>query len=385
MLTLSLTERYISYFFVAFLSRHQFAGCSGEDCADLQSLVPSSPSLQCTIAALSSLSMESSGGGSSSTPGSRTSLSYYQNAVSSLRPELRKFDLDNASMTDSTLWTTLLLSIFELMYDASGFAFDIHFVQGTSTLLRCNSPQYFLQRHKRPFLRLARALETMRAVAYWDNTHFEDARWRDAIDNTVAEGDSLCDSSALEAMYRIVGAFANLKSSAKSTVQSTESQDLDEAQRTFLQQTVSEAWCLQDSLHLWYSTATSQCADRSPPDPQLLLALLYYHALSLNVPWMFKQHPHYVYMELLAPTSTAQENQSHVSDIIVLSESALERGTFAAIQLLWPVRAAGTHCVDIAMSNRVLAVLSKVDRSGFAIARRYKDDLFKHWRKTGLR
>ena len=413
MLTPSSTEGYISYFFVGFLSRHQFAGSSGEDCGDLQTSAQDSPSLRCAIAALSSLCMDSSVRPSSPTSGFRTSFLYYQKAVSLLRSELGKVDDDNASTIDSTLWTTLLLSIFELMYDATGSGFNVHFVQGTSTLLQCKSPEYFLQQRKRPFLRLARALELMRAVAYWDMTYFEDARWRRAIDNTTTEGDPLSGSSALEAMYKIVGAFTNLKSSAKRTVQSTQPQDLDGEHRTLLQQTVNEAWHLQDSLHLWYSTAMSQRADRSTryhcnedlaegtsgasmsedamictlttADPQLLLALLYYHALSLNIPSMFKQHPHYAYMEILAPTSTAQENQSHVSNIIMLSESALKLGTLAEMQLLWPVRAAGTHCVDIVTSDQVLEILAQVDRSGFAIARRYKADLCRHWRKNDLR
>ena len=120
-------------------------------------------------------------------------------------------------------------------------------------------------------------------------------------------------------------------------------------------------------------------------DPQLLLALLYYHALSLNIPSMFKQHPHYAYLEISVPTSTAQENQSHVRNDIMLSESALSLSPFPEVQLLWPVRAAATHCIDIAMSDRVLEALTEVDKSGFAVARRYKDDLFRHWRKTGLR
>ena len=284
--------------------------------------------------------------------------------------------------------------------------------RGTSTLLRCKSPEYLLQQRKRPFLRLARALEMMRAVAYWDNYHFEDARWRSAIDDTTTVGDPLCGSSALEAMYEIVGAFTNLKSSAKRTVQSTQPQDLDGPRKTFLQQIVAKAWYLQDSLTIWYSTATGRLADRSNPyrfnegmaegisgasmsedgmiststndDAQLLLALLYYHVLSLNIPSMFKQHPHYAYIEILTPTSTAREKQSHVSNIIMLSESALKLGTFAAVQLLWPIRAAGTHCADIVMSDKVLEIIAHVDRSGFAIARRYRDDLIKHWSKTGL-
>ena len=120
-------------------------------------------------------------------------------------------------------------------------------------------------------------------------------------------------------------------------------------------------------------------------DAQLLLALLYYHALCLNIPSIFKQHPHYAYIEVLAPTSSAQEKERHVSNIIILSESALKLGIFAALQLLWPIRAAGTHCVDIETSDQVLEILAHVDRSGFAIARRYKGDLFRFWRKTGLR
>ena len=235
MLTLSSTERYFSYSFFVFLSRHLITGSSGRDCADLRSLVQGSASLQYTVVALSSLSINSSERRSSSAPGSRTSLSHYQQAVSSLRLELRKLDEDNAPTTDSTLWVTLLLSIFELMYDTSGSGFNLHFVQGTFTLLRCKSTAYFMQRRKRPFLRLARAFDVLRAVAYWDNPHFEDAPRRDAIDDTVVEGDPLGGSSALEAMYKIVGAFANLKASAKSTVQSTHPQDLAEAQRTFLQ------------------------------------------------------------------------------------------------------------------------------------------------------
>ena len=409
MLTPSPTERCVSYFFVAFLSRHQFAGNYGEDYQDLQTLIQDSRSLQCAMAALSCLSTDRSERRSSSTPSSTVSFRHYQEAVSLLRSELRKIDRNHTLMTDSVLWTTLLLSIFELMHDASGHGFNVHFVQGTSMLLGRKSPKYFLQRRKLPFLRLARALELMRAVAYWDNTYFEDAHWRSAIDDTITEGSPLCGSLALEAIYKIVGAFTRLKSLAKGIVCSKQPQDLDEAQNTFLQQTANEAWYLHESLQLWYSTAvchpagiwashhrpehsseaTSTCEDDRPSrltaDPQLLLSLLYYHALSLNIPSMFKQHPHYAYMDISAPISTTQEIQSHVSNIVRLSESALRLGSFAEVQLLWPVRAAGTHCADITMSDRVLEILTQVDRSGFAIARRFKDDLFRHWRKTGLR
>ncbi len=128
----------------------------------------------------------------------------------------------------------------------------------STSILSKAPPRYFGATHrsiscndsKRPFLRLARALETDASCCVLgqlltSKTH----AGASAIDDTVAEGDPLCGSSALEAMYRIRRSFRKpqIVGEEHSAIHSS-LKTLMEHQRTFLQQTATEAWCLQDSL-----------------------------------------------------------------------------------------------------------------------------------------
>ena len=117
---------YISHLFSSFLHQHSFIGQIGNEHRDLKGLISSSSSLHNAALALGALDLELYKRPGSALVKPATALKYYHEAVKSLQDDIAHSEVsvkeDNAS-----LWSTILLGIFELMYDLSGNAFLAHF------------------------------------------------------------------------------------------------------------------------------------------------------------------------------------------------------------------------------------------------------------------
>lgn len=78
------------------------------------------------------------------------------------------------------LRATILLSVFELMYDASGNGFVAHFVHGTTALAhRVDDPRSVIL--GRSLYDTVKIFELTRAFNFWGPTFLEQSQWRTSL------------------------------------------------------------------------------------------------------------------------------------------------------------------------------------------------------------
>ena len=304
-----------------------------------------------------------------------------------LRSELGRPNADRHNQ-DDLLWSTLLLSIFELMCDTTGGGFLFHFVQGTASLLQAQGPDYCLESSHRSFFRLARMFEIGRAVVFWDGTFLQDRKWQDAI-RAVSESDGNANpSGTFEELLALLAEVITLNHETKALASTTTPVNLQPHHIEQLHNAAMEGLELERYFELWHTSLinrSSSTASKSHPDEsQFLLALIYYHTTSMNIISTFSNHLHFAYLDLNVPTHTPSQTQSHVNAILDLVERALQRTTLASPLLLWPLRAAGSRSVTKEQLKRVVELLREVSRKGFVVARSFEESLRRQWAVRGL-
>ena len=393
-------DRCITHLFTSFVRQHDFTGQPHGQYQDLERLIHSSPCLQNAALALSSLDLESKEHAASGS-GQNDALKYYGNAITLLRSELGRENRESGNQ-DSLLWSTLLLGMFELMYDTTGDGFLFHFVQGTSALLRAQGPAYCLQKDHRRFFRLARMFEMSRAVVFWNDTFLQETQWQCAIKN-MRDNDGPVDSSeAFEELLALMGKVIRLNHDTQSVISKTTPASSQPHHIEQLRSVALQGLEIQRCLELWhsktlkYSAATSE----SPPDtqssilsryavhtisePQTLLALIYYHTATMNVISNFSPHLHFPYLSISVPSLSLTQMQEHVNANLDLVAHALYRTALAGAMLLWPVRAAGVRSVTREQLVRVDLLLREIEKRGFVVARSFGRTLRQQWARKGL-
>ena len=136
---------YVTHLFNSLLNRHNITARSskqsGNDSANLLALLHASPALQNAALAVAALNFDlykaSVNRHSIRSRDARRALQHYHDAVVVLRRDIVDYETSGppeAKCKARLLWTTLLLAIFELMYDGTKHGFMTHFVHGTTVL-----------------------------------------------------------------------------------------------------------------------------------------------------------------------------------------------------------------------------------------------------------
>jgi hypothetical protein len=102
-------------------------------------------------------------------------------------------------------------------------------------------------------------------------------------------------------------------------------------------------------------------------ESELLLSLIYFHAISIYLSGIYDYHPQIFSSTVVLPTLSQSEIDYHLSSIIKLTGYALETN-LASLLFFFPLRVAAARSRTTQYRSDVLALLRKVRCKGFAIS-----------------
>lgn len=132
---------------------------------------------------------------------------------------------------------------------------------------------------------------------------------------------------------------------------------------------------LQTAVNNWHHQANkSFCSS----DPQLLLALIYYHGISIFLSGIYDYRTFWT--SYLTPQLTEDEIQHHVQAILTMTEKALYGTNLAGILFFFPLRVAGARSGGNSVSQiRIITMLKAIQARNFVVADAFVDDLRSLW------
>ena len=173
-----LSSRCVKRFFDDFLGLNDFMSPGGSIRAPLADLILQSRSLHHAVLAVGALfSTYRNVSAPSASSSNFRSLTYssYSAAVVSTRKDI----LEQSPNYDALLWTSFLLSYFELMSTTIGDSWLTHMKYGMSTIARLRGPKICLSSTaaSRDFFLTFRWFELSRALLYVDTTFLAESEW----------------------------------------------------------------------------------------------------------------------------------------------------------------------------------------------------------------
>lgn len=361
-----------SHFFDSFLPRNDFTARPSNEQQILKDSVQKSASLRNVIIALGALDL---------THHSKSympiAVAYYKQAVSSLRLQLSR----DANVNDATLWTSLLLSLFELMYDNTGVGFMLHFTKGLPALIRerrfdrCQISCYQSLCHA------VQMFEVMRAASFWTYTQpalAEDPYWQETIQE--AAGDSP-EAQEFALLYSLVGRTVSINNVVSRIVLMTTQDNMTLEQQRQLAAAATDGLVIQDELEMWWLARVSQSLEIYTP--LSLLSNIFYWTLIISITSIFN-FPHFRFCHLIAPSVTPTVLSGQVDRLSALLRNALRNTNLAGILLLWPLRVAGSKSTREDQISVILAMLHEIKGRGFVIAQSFEDVLMGLWERKGI-
>jgi hypothetical protein len=379
-------DRLLPYFFETFLGVNNFVSVNTRFNVSLLDTARSSIELRDAISAISSLHFSRHHQLQRNIQPSPSdhieALQAYARSVRSVQAKISSRSFINAP---SSLWTTFLLGIFELMRDSTGTNWLAHFLHGTSTILRLLTPSILtddnnpLNVQRRNFLFATRVFELARALIYTSPTFLSSPEWQVAIDAYWTSGKGA--RTPKEALFDMLPDFGDLgmrtlKSAEGTGIMSPQDPEWH-LQRELL---AHEGLVLQRKLQTWHHTTSAITVPSSTaPDTELSISLLYYHAISIYLDGTFSYHPPFTTASAPhSPIIARVEVVKHVDQILCLSRELLARGV-AGVFLFFPLRVAGARAKDWGTREEILGLLEVIARRGFLVARAFVEDLGEVW------
>lgn len=301
-------------------------------------------------------------------------MTYYKQAVSSLRLQLTA----THNVDGATLWTALLLALYELMFDSTGSVFMVHFANGLPALLREQDFGCGRMDGCRSLIQTVQMLEVMRGASFWSYdqpTLLEDPRWQATIQEAAGES---FEERKFVAIYAIAGRLVSLNNAVSAIVLVSSADDLTFEQVHRLSIAAEQGWKICHELCLW-------CADETDDDLQVhnsmsLLSNIYQSTLMIALTTIFN-FSHFGNHGIQVPNASATEMNSQVDRLCNMLSGALSKTNLAGILLLWPLRVAGAKSVKDKQTTNVLAMLREIKRRGFSVAQDIEDVLLKKWQR----
>ncbi|KAF9699569.1 hypothetical protein EKO04_002205 [Ascochyta lentis] len=284
----------------------------------------------------------------------------------------------------SALWTTLLLSVFELMRDTSGTNWLAHFLHGTSTILRLQGPSILTlsgikNEQHRAFFFSARIFEIARALIYTEPTFLSTPEWMLSIEQYRTQ--SIDVWTPKETLFDILPQFVDLGRQNLHFVSHVQDMSL-QTQHHIATSLAQTGLTLQSSLVQWYSDSTfwpSPSAEENVLDAEMSIAYAYYHTISIYLDGIFSYHtPFRCASAPNSPILNRTEIDAHLEQILTTSHELLNQGS-AGILLFFPLRVAGARARDAATQSEILRLLQIIMRRGFAVAQSFVEDLTDLW------
>ncbi|KAF2832495.1 hypothetical protein CC86DRAFT_281065 [Ophiobolus disseminans] len=385
----------LQYFFTTLLPMNAFIGDGSPGVRDLKAAVNTSPALRDAIQAISlqhrpqQLRTTIPGMAGNCEAYKLEALRAYARSVR----DMQKRIASNAFLGNSSaLWTTFFLGLFELMRDPTGDNWLSHFLHGTCTILRLQRPDSMLglgadSGQRRAFFLATRIFEIARSLIYSSPTFLGEAEWVDALAQLWRdEGAALWHPK--EALFDILPMTSDLSIRAIDFCDRA-LQFTPEAQYAMSLFLANEGLILQQMLRQWWTetadwerhvqTNRSQLKTPSRPDTELLIAQVYYHAISIYLSGTFDYHMHWAGSNGPdAPMLSRSQIDQHVSKILLLSHALLILGV-SGILLFFPLRVAGARATDDHARNEIMGLLQTTVVRGFVVAEAFQVDLSELW------
>jgi len=272
------------------------------------------------------------------------------------------------------------------MCDASGTNWLSHFLHGTCAILRLQPPSCLAlpdqkNTQKRNFFLSARIFEISRALIYSEPTFLSQPVWTTALAELwTGEGAALWHPK--EALFDMLPSFSELSIRTFQFCELEAEYLQEEVQAERARYLAAEGLLLQQSLHEWWEVSNCWQHASDASDPELLVAHIYYHAVSIYLSGTYDYHVHWTKpMAPCAPILARSQIEWHMRQILWLSRELLANGV-AGVLLFFPLRVAGARVRDAHHMHEVLDLFRSVLQRGYAVADAMIADLSELWSNT---
>jgi len=143
---------------------------------------------------------------------------------------------------------------------------------------------------------------------------------------------------------------------------------------------------IQSALESWRASAPASSPSSSTKmnDDQMILALIYYHAISIYLSGTFDYHTHWNDHHIPTPMLPPNEIQKHVTVILNMVNSTLEQTNLAGILFFFPLQVAGSRVQSVQQRSGISRMLRHISRRGFVVADAFTVDLEELWERKGI-
>ncbi|KAF2814887.1 uncharacterized protein BDZ99DRAFT_485431 [Mytilinidion resinicola] len=296
-------------------------------------------------------------------------LSSYSRALQEVRVEL--ISQNQLAARESTVWVTVFLGIFELMLESNEKNWERHFLYGTSHLLQIQGPECCRTGRGRERFLALRIFEISRALIYQDATFLAEPEWV-RLAQQLREED-VESWHPKEAMYDLMLECSVLYPSKP--VYNGDGFTL-----------IAEGLRLRRCLSNWYQhieqrfPTTKESPAYLQTDLQLLISLIYYHAVSIFLSGIFDYRlSSFPVPPPSLPILTRAQVEHHLASILSLTELALDKTWLTGVAFLFPLRVAAARAWSVEDQNEVLQRLRSVRSKGFSITNLFEAEVTCLW------
>lgn len=138
----------------------------------------------------------------------------------------------------------------------------------------------------------------------------------------------------------------------------------------------TEGVAIRQSINNWYTTFL-QSSFAPEEDQWSLLAIIYYHAISIFLTGLFDYRRQFD--NIPYPTLTESIMQAHVCSIISHTQLALSTTNLAGALFVFALRVAGARAVKEDDRAAILQMLAEISTRSFVVAEAFKMDLENLW------
>ncbi|KAF2501785.1 hypothetical protein BU16DRAFT_501132 [Lophium mytilinum] len=385
------TDQHVSHFFDVFLAANDFSGTSWRSLPiSLSEMIADSSALKDVAIALAALDCSRR---PHSAPTAERGVSLRQTALSSYSRALQEVRVELSTPNqlvarESTVWVTFFLGIFELMLESNEKNWEKHFLYGTSHLLQVQGPKCCgTGRGRERFLAL-RIFEISRALIYQNTTFLAEPEWLELAQQLKEEDRE--GWYPKEAMYDLMLSCSVLCTRATYYADAVEaaSETLDTSDGFAV---ITEGLYLRRCLSDWYHQIECRLPTaRDPSTPlqtnmELLIALIYYHALSIFLSGCFDYRLScFPAPPASLPILTRTQVERHLASILSLTELALNKTWLTGVAFLFPLRVAAARAWSAADQNEVVQRLRSVRSKGFSITNLFEEEVNCLWEEGGM-
>ncbi|KIN06342.1 hypothetical protein OIDMADRAFT_176424 [Oidiodendron maius Zn] len=365
---------FINNFFSNFLARNDFG--VGWDHSTMIYQFQKSPSLYHASIAVGALDMSRRLSSFSSIQAKDAVMGSIMAYAASLTQLHTEIESENLGRSDITLWTTLLLGLFELMRDKTGDGFVKH-LSGTSSLLRLRGPEAHISGPGRSFFLTVRVFEICRSLIYSEPTFLCHPEWislmmeikREDINNTLHPKERLLD---------LMTECSSLSHRVRSLIRPASTDTIIDP-KSSLVELAAEGLLIRSALDNWYIDFMKWSTDFDTLEQnfQSILAIIYFHAISIYLSGIFDYHSQF--NDMPTPALSQPVIQGHVNMILTKTTIAMKTTNLSPLLFFFPLRVAGARVTSILEAGFILELLQEISNRSFPVAEAFTEDLKNLW------